>query len=248
MSFIEGLKNNPYKNGLSAVQFYIGLVLIVLLPLIEKTPSLLTSDRIEVTAVGVSNQGAGRQSVFFNVPKNYMVWKGVSPSGVLIEFTGTRNNLFEKGEVRTAVYSNRPFILSFAGIYNHLTTSIVLILLVLWSSLFFVYGQSEKQNVKVREISGRIYKVLAYVGVVFALIFVTLIPFVIYILKGSWALVSYLLIVLIISSWLKESIMFLIFSESKLKAIEMKKAIKKRDGARQAAKEIYDRRQKKKKS
>jgi hypothetical protein len=243
---------DPRKGGITVSQFYLGLVLLILAPFLGRVSLLLTGEKLKVEMVSIANHGnkAIRSYGLMDIPKKYTVWEGVNYAGDRVTFEGSRNVIYQRGDIEAGIVDNdnpeNSFILSFAGFYNNFNSAIALILITLWLSLFFIYGHSEKAWLRIRNIKKWYLKLMAFLSIVFLFWYVLVLPIWLGLTLGWEGVIGFLIITLIIFSQLKETIEYLIFSEEQLKKREMLKLEKKRAETKELNAEIARRRKLKK--
>tara|TARA_B110000211_G_C14083185_1_gene555512 strand:+ start:1247 stop:2005 length:759 start_codon:yes stop_codon:yes gene_type:complete len=239
MNKIKDLISNPYKNGINTIQFYFGLLLLLTLPILGKIVPLIEGEIITVTAIGKVSHERYSSSIFYNVANKYTLWEAQLQDGRKIQFEGSRNSIYEKGETQTALFNfnniGNSFIISISGFYNNSDSTISLILIVLWISTFFVYGQSDKAYIRVKQITEWYLKILAVFAIVFLFIFPIGIPIWLYLTVGGGAVFAYAFVLLIISPQLKASFEYLFYTDEYTK----KRAIEKHKKKRAEAQEIH---------
>ena len=243
MSWIKKIFKDPRENGLNKLQFYFGLVLLLFAPIMSKLPTIILGEKVDAKAVNIVNKKLYTLTYLEN---KYTTWEAELSNGEIVQFEGTSNVVVVRGEVRTAFVNENNiedgFIFSFAGFYNNFNSVVTILLMILWLSIFFVFGESDKAWLRVRTIKKWYLKVGAVVCVMFLFWYILILPVWLVFEVGWGGLFGYLLISLIISFQLKETIEYLIFSEDRLKEREQRKIEKRSRETKELNAEIMRRR------
>lgn len=241
---------NIFHNGIDVRVFAIGVCFLLLLPFLSKTPKFLLLDKVEVVALytkKISPRGYSR----YGIKNEITTWQAIHPNGHAVTFEGGITNSENNGTVSVAYVDwedpHESFLFTFSGIYNTIDGIICANLLLLWVCVFFVYGKSKKAQYKIRQLGKWYLQLLAIVGLLFTFFVLIIFPVYLLLFKDVGSFIFYLIIVLIISSQLREAIRVFIYSEEKLIALDRKKREKRRKDTQELNAEILRRRNLKKK-